>query len=59
MIRLKLMKLKKTRRFDDAIRSARKAIDLARATGQQNQVQQLNSELKLYEAGLPYHRENK
>jgi hypothetical protein len=53
------MKLKKTRRFDDAIRSARKAIDLARATGQQNQVQQLNSELKLYEAGLPYHRENK
>jgi tetratricopeptide (TPR) repeat protein len=46
-------------RFDDAIRSARKAIDLARATGQWNQVEQLNGELKLYEAGFPYHQENK
>jgi tetratricopeptide (TPR) repeat protein len=43
-------------RFDDVIRSARKAIDLARTTGQRNQVEQLNSELKLYEAGLPYHQ---
>jgi hypothetical protein len=46
-------------RFDDAVRSARKAIDLARATGQWNQVEQLNVELKLYEAGLPYHEERK
>jgi Flp pilus assembly protein TadD len=46
-------------RFDDAVRSARKAIDLARATGKKDQVLELNVELKLYEAGLPYHRENK
>jgi Flp pilus assembly protein TadD len=46
-------------RFDAAIQSARKAIDLARATGQQDQVMQLNAELKFYEAGLPFHQENK
>jgi tetratricopeptide (TPR) repeat protein len=46
-------------RFADAIRSARQAIDLARTTGQLNQVPQLNAELQLYEAGLPFHRERK
>jgi tetratricopeptide (TPR) repeat protein len=45
--------------FDEAILNVQKAIDLARATGQPDQLAQLNSELKLYEAGLPYHRENK
>jgi tetratricopeptide (TPR) repeat protein len=45
--------------FDDAVRSAQKAIDLARANGQQDQLAQLNGELKLYQAGLPFHRERK
>jgi hypothetical protein len=46
-------------RFDEAIRSAQHAIDMARATGRQDQLTQLNGELKLYEAGLPFHRESK
>jgi Flp pilus assembly protein TadD len=45
-------------RFDDAARTARKAIELAQA-GQPDQLSQLNSELKLYEAGRPLHRESK
>ena len=43
--------------FGDAIQSARKAIALAKVAGQPNQVVQINSELKLYEAGLPFHQE--
>jgi tetratricopeptide (TPR) repeat protein len=46
-------------RFNDAMRSAQKAIELARAAGQQDMVEQFNGELKLYEAGLPFHQESK
>jgi len=48
-----------TGRFSDAIRNARKAIELAQAAGQQDMVEELNGELKLYEAGLPFRQENK
>jgi tetratricopeptide (TPR) repeat protein len=40
-------------KFDDAKRIAQKALELARAAGQQDLVKELNSELKLYEAGRP------
>lgn len=43
-------------RFEDAIGCARKALELSQAAGQQAMVEQLNSELKLYEAGLPFHQ---
>jgi len=43
-------------RFGDARESAQKAIELARATGQTGLVEQLNRELKRYEAGLPFHQ---
>jgi tetratricopeptide (TPR) repeat protein len=43
-------------RYDDARRSAQKAIDLAQAAGQQNLTGQLNVELKRYQAGLPFHQ---
>jgi tetratricopeptide (TPR) repeat protein len=46
-------------RFGDAVRSAQKAIELARAAGRQDMVKQLNGKLKLYEAGLPFHQEIK
>jgi tetratricopeptide (TPR) repeat protein len=46
-------------RFDDARRSAQKAMDLARAAGQSNLAERLNGELKLYKAGLPFHQESK
>ena len=46
-------------RFGDAVRSAQKAIELARAAGRQDLVEQLNVELKLYAAGLPFHAESK
>jgi tetratricopeptide (TPR) repeat protein len=46
-------------RFDDAKRSAQKAMYLAQAAGQSNLVEQLNDELKLYNAGLPFHQESK
>jgi hypothetical protein len=46
-------------RFSDAQRSAQKAVVLARAAGQSNLVEQLNGELKLYAAGLPFHEESK
>ena len=45
-------------RFGDAIRSAQKAIELAQAAGQKDLAAQLNSELKLYEAGLPFHEKS-
>jgi hypothetical protein len=32
---------------------------MARAAGQSNLVEQLNGELKLYAAGLPFHEESK
>ena len=46
-------------RFSDAQRSAQKAMAMARAAGQSNLVEQLNGELKLYAAGLPFHEESK
>jgi Flp pilus assembly protein TadD len=46
-------------RFEDAARTARKAIELAQAAGQSDQLSRLNSELKLYEARRPFHRETK
>jgi tetratricopeptide (TPR) repeat protein len=46
-------------RFSDAQRSAQKAMALARAAGQSDLVEQLNGELKLYTAGLPFHQESK
>ncbi len=46
-------------RFDDAIQNAQKAIELARAAGQPDLVEQLTGELKLYEARLPFHQESK
>jgi tetratricopeptide (TPR) repeat protein len=42
-------------RFGDAQQGARKAVELATAAGQQGLVEELTRELKLYEAGLPYH----
>ena len=46
-------------RFSDAMRSAQKAIELAQAAGQKDLAGQLNGELKLYEAGLPFHEKSK
>ena len=46
-------------RFGDALRSAQKAYELARATGQQGLAEQINSEMKLYEAGFPFHQGSK
>jgi tetratricopeptide (TPR) repeat protein len=46
-------------RFSDAQRNVQKAMTLARTAGQSNLVEQLNSELKLYAAGLPFHQESK
>jgi len=42
-------------RFGDAQQSARKAIELAAAAGRQDLVEELTRELRLYEAGLPFH----
>ena len=46
-------------RFGDARQSAQKAMDLARAAGQTDQMKMIEGELKLYTAGLPFHQENK
>jgi Flp pilus assembly protein TadD len=46
-------------RFSDAKRSAQKAIELAQAAGKKDLAAQINSELKLYERGLPFHQESK
>jgi tetratricopeptide (TPR) repeat protein len=48
-----------TGRFADARENAQKAIDLARAAGQTNLVEQITAELKLYTAGLPFHESGK
>jgi len=42
-------------RFSDATSTAQKAIELARAAGQQDLAEQLNGELQRYKAGLPLH----
>jgi tetratricopeptide (TPR) repeat protein len=46
-------------RFSDAIRSAQKANELAQAAGQPELAAQINGEIKLFEAGRPYHLESK
>ena len=46
-------------RFDDAVRSAKKARVLAQATGQSDLTEQLDDQLKLYQAGLPFHQQSK
>jgi tetratricopeptide (TPR) repeat protein len=40
-------------RFNEAIRTGQKALELARVAGQQDLVKELNGELKRYAAGLP------
>jgi protein O-mannosyl-transferase len=42
--------------FSEAISTAQKARELARAAGRQDLAAQLNNELKRYEAGLPLHQ---
>ena len=46
-------------RFDDAVRTAQKAIVLARATGQSGLVEQLDAQLNLYAAKHPFHQDSK
>ena len=46
-------------RFDDAVRSAQKALTLARAAGQSDFAGQLDDQLKLYEAKHPFHQDGK
>ena len=45
--------------FSEAQQSAQKAVALAWAAGRSDLVEQLNGELKLYAAGLPFHQESK
>ena len=45
-------------RFDDARRSARKAMALAQTSGQPALGEQLNGDLQLYEAGHPFHQQS-
>jgi tetratricopeptide (TPR) repeat protein len=46
-----------TDHFSAAIRTAQTALTLAQAAGQTDQIMQITSQLKLYEAGRPFHRE--
>jgi len=46
-------------RFQEAIHTAQQAIAFARSSGQENRLAQLNSELTLYEAGQPFHRDSR
>jgi Flp pilus assembly protein TadD len=46
-------------RFDDAVSCARKAIEMPRAIEQSELAQQLTDNLKLYEAGRPFHEESR
>jgi len=48
--------LAETGQFDDAKRTAQKAVELARAAGRQDLVEQFNGELKRYETGFPMHQ---
>jgi len=45
-------------RFNDAMRSAQKAMELEQAAGRTDLAEQINGELRLYEAGIPLHQEN-
>ncbi len=42
-------------RFNDATATAGKAVEVARAAGQQQEVSQLETRLQLYRSGHPYH----
>ena len=42
-------------RFNDAVQTAQKALELAIAAGQQELAQQVQDRLKLYQAGRPFH----
>ncbi len=42
-------------RFPEAIRASRKAVDLASSRGQQELAKQMESRMRLYQAGRPYH----
>lgn len=42
--------------FEDAKRNAGTALTLAEAAGRKDLVQRLNDELRLYEAGRPFHQ---
>jgi tetratricopeptide (TPR) repeat protein len=44
-------------RFDDAVQTGRKALELAQAAGNAGIVSRLNEELKFYEAKRPFHQE--
>jgi tetratricopeptide (TPR) repeat protein len=46
-------------RYDDAVQTARKAIELVGRTGQSDRLAQFNTELELYQANRPFHREGK
>jgi protein O-mannosyl-transferase len=46
-------------RFQEAVRTAQQAIAFAHSSGQESRVAQLSSELALYEAGHPFHRDRK
>lgn len=46
-------------RFEEAVHAARQAIELARSSGQDERMTQLNTELALYESGHPFHRDGK
>jgi tetratricopeptide (TPR) repeat protein len=45
-----------TGRFDDAVQSAEKAIELARAAGRQDLARRLTDELQRYKTGIPLHQ---
>jgi spermidine synthase len=45
-----------TGRFNDAITTAQKAIELAKAAGQSQLVEEAELHLKLYRSGQPYHQ---
>ena len=46
-------------RFGDAIQNAKKAMALEQAAGQSSLAEQINDQLKLYEAGIPFHQEDR
>jgi tetratricopeptide (TPR) repeat protein len=46
-------------RFDDAVKTMRKAIELDQSLAELDRLAQLNRELHLYESNLPFHQESK
>jgi tetratricopeptide (TPR) repeat protein len=43
-------------RFEDAVKTANKAVDIAKAAGQDSEAGEIQSKLKLYQAGQRYHQ---